>query len=127
MPGFPPNPRSAAHVAVERAWAALAAAVAGGGARHGRVRVSRDGGRTYPAGRERALTADLPNQPAAVRTYDDEGYARCLSADYDVSRGGQDQVDQDVARLRPDRALRRSGVLRPLPQRRRARLPAAGR
>ncbi len=87
----------AARAAAE--WAALAPAVAGGGPTAGRVRVSRDGGRNYPRSRERALTAAVADQPAAVRLYDTHGNARCLVADLDVSRGGQHQVDQDLARL----------------------------
>jgi len=81
-------------------WAALSWAVAGGGRTTGRMRVSRDGGRNYPRSRERDLTTAVPNQPAAVRLYDAQGDARCLVADLDVSRGGQHQVDQDLARLR---------------------------
>lgn len=96
MPGLE---RGGPQADADSAWAALAHVVAGGGARSGRVRVSRDGGRSYPSSRERALTGALPNQPAAVRVYDDDGYARCLSVDLDVSRGGQQQVDRDVARL----------------------------
>lgn len=97
----PPARPDAAAPAVRAAaeWAALAAAVAGGGRAAGRVRVSRDGGRSYPRSRERALTATVPDQPAAVRVYDDVGEARCLVADFDVSRGGQGQVDRDLARL----------------------------
>lgn len=63
------------------------------------MRVSRDGGRSYPRSRERALTGTLPDQPAAVRVFDDDGEARCLVADLDVARAGQAQVDQDAARL----------------------------
>jgi hypothetical protein len=59
--------------------------------------VSRDGGRTYPAGCEQALPAVLPNQPAAVLLYDAAGAARCLAADFDVAKGGQAQVDHDAA------------------------------
>ncbi|HEY1818359.1 MAG TPA: hypothetical protein VGG83_00390 [Trebonia sp.] len=77
----------------ERAWALLAPAIAG----RARVRVSRDGGRSYPAGCEQALTAVLPSRPAAVLLFDEDASARCLAADFDVSRGGRHQVDRDTA------------------------------
>lgn len=65
----------------------------------GRVRISRDGGRSYPRSTERALSTRLPGQPAAVLVYGPDGTARCLSLDFDVSRGGPAQVDADVERL----------------------------
>jgi hypothetical protein len=76
----------------EELWRALATVIAG----RPRVRVSRDGGRTYPARSERNLTGDLPNAPAAVMLYDEHAAARCLAADFDVARGGQSQVDTDA-------------------------------
>lgn len=79
--------------APEQAWSALAGAIAG----RPRVRVSRDGGRTYPAGVERDLTPELPSSPAAVLLFDDDASARCLAADFDVARGGRGQVDDDAA------------------------------
>lgn len=71
-------------------WSALAQAISG----RGRVRVSRDGGRTYPRRNERAI-ADLPNQPAAVLIYDRAGAARTFCVDLDVSRGGLARVERD--------------------------------
>ena len=62
--------------------------------------MSGDGGRSYPRGRERALPDRPPDQPAAVRIFDEHGYARCLPADLDSSRGGPDQVARDLARLK---------------------------
>jgi hypothetical protein len=56
----------------EQAWR-LAAAVAG----RARVRISRAGGRSCPAGCERALTGELPDRPAAVLLFDDAASARC--------------------------------------------------
>lgn len=96
-----PSPAAVSVEAAQAAaeWAALAGVVAGGGVAAGRMRVSRDGGRSYPRSRERELTAAVPDQPAAVRLYDVNGDARCLVADLDVKRGGQQQVDRDVARL----------------------------
>lgn len=94
-----PTPASVQADQAADAWAALAAVVAGGGVAAGRVRVSRDGGRSYPRSRERTLTSEVPDQPAAVRLYDTNGDARCLVADLDVKRGGQQQVDRDLACL----------------------------
>jgi hypothetical protein len=76
-----------------RYWALLAPAIAG----RARVRVSRDAGRSYPAGCERALTGDLPGAPAAVLLFDHDATARCLAADFDIGRGGREQVDADAA------------------------------
>ncbi|MGQ0846542.1 MAG: hypothetical protein ACT4QF_20660 [Sporichthyaceae bacterium] len=59
--------------------------------------MSRDGGRSYPAGCERALSGEAPAAPAAVLLFDAAAEARCLAADFDVSRGGQAQVDADAA------------------------------
>ncbi len=77
------------------AWAATAAALAGGD----RVRISSDGGRTYPRSRERGLPAAPPTQPAAVMIYNSHGNASCLPADLDVGRGGVRQVEADLHRL----------------------------
>ena len=76
-------------------WRALAPVIAG----QPRVRESRDGGRNYPAKWERSLHDDLPRVPAAVRLYGPDGTLRCLAADFDVSRGGQPQVDTDAAAM----------------------------
>lgn len=88
-------PRATQAACAQAAWAATAHALAGSG----RVRVSSDGGRTYPRSRERALPATVPDQPAAVLIYDGQGQARCLPVDLDSSRGGPQQVEQDLTRL----------------------------
>lgn len=75
------------------AWTALATEIAG----RRRIRVSRDGGRTYPRRFERTLTDALPNQPAAVLIYDQAGCARTFCIDLDTSRGGLAAVDADLA------------------------------
>lgn len=75
------------------AWALLAPHIAG----RPWVRVSRDGGRSYPARSAEPLTTALPTAPAAVLLFDDTGAARCLAADFDVARGGAAQVDRDAA------------------------------
>jgi hypothetical protein len=52
------------------------------------VRISRDGGRTYPARHSRPLPADPPGQPCTVPVYDPgTGTGRVLALDLDPSRG----------------------------------------
>ena len=52
------------------------------------VRVSRDGGRTYPARYARPLPAEPPGQPCTVPVYDPgPGTGRMLALDLDPSRG----------------------------------------
>lgn len=74
-------------------WREFAPALAG----RPRVRTSRDGGRTY--GRESRLTTRLPDWPAAVCLYGNDGTGRVLAVDLDVSRGGRGQVLADTDRL----------------------------
>jgi hypothetical protein len=51
------------------------------------MRVSRDGGRTYPRRHEQALADRSPGQPATVPVYDAmAGTGRLLAADFDTSR-----------------------------------------
>jgi len=59
------------------------------------VRVSRDGGRNYPARTETALTAERPARPAAVMVYGYDGMARTLFLDLDSSPAGVEQVNAD--------------------------------
>jgi len=82
-------------VTAGRAWALFAPAIAGAGQR---VRLSRDGGRSYPQRWERALRPERPDVPAAVRLFGSDGRARCLALDFDVSAGGRDRVLTDCAR-----------------------------
>jgi hypothetical protein len=89
-----PNHSSACREA-EDAWRALAPVVAG----RGRMRVSRDGGKTYPVHRERKITDELPNQPAAVLIYDNNGCAHTFCIDLDVSKGGTEAVERDYQAL----------------------------
>ena len=65
-----------------------------------RVRLSKDGGKTYRDSGERDLTERLPSFPAAVLTCGRDGLVRTICLDLDVSRGGQEQVDEDYRRLR---------------------------
>ena len=61
-----------------------------------RVRISRDGGRSYPQRFERDLTDQLPASPAAVRIFGKDGTCRALFLDFDASVDGPDRVDADV-------------------------------
>jgi hypothetical protein len=88
----------------QTAWSSLAEAISG----QGRMRVSRDGGRTYPLHRERKITEQLPNQPAAVLIYDNSGCAHTFCIDLDVSKGGVDAVQRDYTTLTS--TLRRLGL-----------------
>ncbi|NMR32445.1 hypothetical protein [Crystallibacter degradans] len=65
-----------------------------------RVRLSRDGGKTYKDSGERDLTDGLPSLPAAVRTCGNDGLVRTICLDLDVSRGGQEKVESDYNTLR---------------------------
>ncbi|MCI0143981.1 MarR family transcriptional regulator [Arthrobacter bambusae] len=74
------------------AWAALALLLAG----QPRVRLSRDGGRSYPQKHERALTGALPSFPAAVRIFGKDGTCSAIFLDFDSSVAGIDWVEADV-------------------------------
>jgi hypothetical protein len=84
------------------AWSLLAPRIAG----QPRMRVSRDR-HSYPQRWEAALSPEPPRLPAAVRLYGQDGTARCLAADLDVSRGGADQVAADAVVL--ERLVTRCG------------------
>lgn len=88
----PPGFEAGIRVSAQAQWAALADAVSG----HQRMRVSRDGGKTYPRRYERGVSAELPNQPAAVLIYDRTGAASTFCVDLDVSRGGREAVERDL-------------------------------
>lgn len=91
-------------VAPAIAWAGLVPVLA----QRPVMRVSRDGGRTYPASRQRQLTERLPGQPAAVPTFDQHGCTRVLALDFDAKGqnsslcgdlSGPEAVAKDVATL----------------------------
>jgi DNA-binding transcriptional ArsR family regulator len=66
------------------AWRAVTLTIAG----TPHVRISRDGGRTYPARHARPLPAEPPGQPCTVPVYDPgAGTGRLLALDLDPSRG----------------------------------------
>jgi DNA-binding transcriptional ArsR family regulator len=73
-------------------WAALAFLLAG----QPRVRLSRDGGKSYPQKHERALTEALPTFPAAVRIFGKDGTCAAIFLDFDSSVAGVDWVEADV-------------------------------
>ena len=64
------------------------------------VRISRDGGRTYPARHARPLPAEPPDQPCTVPAYDAGSAAgRLLALDLDPGRsgGGAGEVERQAA------------------------------
>jgi hypothetical protein len=73
--------------AAEAAWRVVAPSIAG----TPHVRISRDGGRTYPARHARPLPAVPPGQPCTVPVYDPAtGTGRLLALDLDPGRAGRD-------------------------------------
>ena len=77
-------PDGLSRTAAEAAWHAVTASIAG----TVHVRVSRDGGRTYPARHARPLPAEPPDQPCTVPVYDPgSATGRMLALDLDPSRG----------------------------------------
>ncbi|MCC3292609.1 MarR family transcriptional regulator [Arthrobacter sp. zg-Y1110] len=73
-------------------WSALAPLLAG----QPRVRLSRDGGKSYPQRFERDLTPGLPSYPAAVRIFGKDGTCAAIFLDFDSSVAGVDWVEADV-------------------------------
>jgi hypothetical protein len=72
------------------AWRSVTPSIAG----TPHVRVSRDGGRTYPARHARPLPDDPPDQPSTVPVYDPgTGTGRMLALDLDSARVGADLGD----------------------------------
>ncbi|MGH3237536.1 MAG: hypothetical protein ACRDOH_30620, partial [Streptosporangiaceae bacterium] len=79
--GGPDSPSRADLAAA--AWRSVVPALAG----TPHVRVSRDGGRTYPARHARPLPAEPPGQPCTVPVYDPAtGTGRMLALDLDRAR-----------------------------------------
>ncbi|MCC9198540.1 MarR family transcriptional regulator (plasmid) [Arthrobacter sp. zg-Y820] len=73
-------------------WSSLAPLLAG----QPRVRLSKDGGRSYPQRFERDLTPGLPSHPAAVRIFGKDGTCAAIFLDFDSSIAGVDWVEADV-------------------------------
>lgn len=96
--GIPPCTGPQAARAAEDAWRLVVPALAG----QPLVRVSPDGGLTYPRGRVRTpLTAELPGGPATVPVYDEQsGTGRMLALDFDsalAARAGAADPAAEVA------------------------------
>ena len=80
-PGDPDGPT---RTAAEAAWHAVTALIAG----TAQVRISHDGGRTYPERHSRPLPVEPPSQPCTVPVYDPgTGTGRMLALDLDAARG----------------------------------------
>ena len=78
------SPDGLSRTAAEAAWHAVTPSIAG----TPHVRISRDGGRTYPARHARPLPADPPGQPCTVPVYDPgAATGRMLALDLDPARG----------------------------------------
>ena len=75
------------------AWRAFAPLIAG----DKRVRLSRDGGKSYPERHVRTLTEALPSVPAAVAITGRDGMVATLCLDLDVSRG---DVQRDAGSIK---------------------------
>ena len=73
-------------------WSSLAPLLAG----QPRVRLSKDGGKSYPQRFERDLTPGLPSYPAAVRIFGKDGTCSAIFLDFDSSVAGVDWVEADV-------------------------------
>ena len=79
-----PVPDALSRTVAEAAWRSVAPSIAG----TPYVRISRDGGRTYPARQARSLPAGPPGQPCTVPVYNPgSGTGRMLALDFDVARG----------------------------------------
>jgi len=95
----PGSPDGLSRTAAEAAWRAVTSSIAG----TAHVRVSRDGGRTYPARHARLLPAGPPGQPCTVPVYDPgAGTGRMLALDLDPARAAGD-VDDGAVRHRHER------------------------
>jgi hypothetical protein len=80
---FPPAPDALSRAAAEAAWRSVTPSIAA----TPHVRVSRDGGRTFPARHARPFPDGPPGQPAAVAVYDPgSATGRMLALDLDPSR-----------------------------------------
>ena len=80
----------------EAAWHAATPSLAG----TPHVRISRDGGRTYPARHARPLPSDPPDQPCTVPVYDPgSASGRMLALDLDSGRGDVDGQAAEVGQL----------------------------
>jgi hypothetical protein len=89
----PGKPDGLSRAAAEASWRAVTPSLTG----TPHVRVSKDGGRTFPARHARPLPAEPPWQPVTVPVFDPAtGTGRMLALDLDTSRG---DVDHQAAEL----------------------------
>ena len=80
---YHPAPDALSRAAAEAAWRSVTPSIAA----TPHVRVSRDGGRTFPARHARPLPDDPPGQPCTVAVYDPgSATGRMLALDLDPSR-----------------------------------------
>jgi hypothetical protein len=97
---FPPRPDGPYSAAIAdlaaAAWRSVTPPIAG----TPHVRISRDGGRTYPARHARPLPADPPGQPCTVPVYDPgAATGRMLALDLDRARGDVDHQAAELVQL----------------------------
>ena len=91
--GKHPDPDGLSRTAAEAAWHAVTPSIAG----TPHVRISHDGGRTYPARYARPLPAEPPDQPCTVPVYDPASASgRMLALDLDPGRADRDVNDGAV-------------------------------
>ena len=87
----PHSPDGLSRTSAEAAWHAVTSSIAG----TPHVRISKDGGRTYPARYARPLPAGPPGQPCTVPVYQPAtGTGRMLALDLDPPRGAADPATQ---------------------------------
>ena len=103
----PGSPDGLSRTAAEAAWHAVTASIAG----TPHVRISRDGGRTYPARHVRRIPAEPPDQPCTVPVYDPgSATGRILALDLDPGRLACDVHDPTVRHDHEHRAGRAAEV-----------------
>jgi len=91
-----PLPEGLSRTDAEAVWRAVTSSIAG----TPHVRVSRDGGRTYPARHARPLPAEPPGQPCTVPVYDPgSASGRMLALDLDPGRGDVDHQAAELGQL----------------------------
>jgi hypothetical protein len=110
--GFSPRRDEFSHApepaqSARAAWCAVTPRLAG----TPHVRVSRDGGRTYPARHARPLPAEPPGQPCTVPVFDPgSGTGRMLALDLDPGRAGRDVHDDAVGHRHEHGAIPEAAV-----------------
>jgi hypothetical protein len=89
------------------AWHAVTPSIAG----TPHVRISRDGGRTYPARHARPLPHDPPGQPCTVPVYDPgSATGQMLALDLDPARTGRDVHDAAIGHRHEPGAIPEAAV-----------------